>query len=227
MPILIVDDNAPSRFLRSRILERAGFEVREADSVHQVMAFTQTAVPSLVLLDVALPDGDGFEVCERLKATHPELPVVMITTVYQTAQARRDAFHAGADAYLLDPVEPERLVEAVARFLDPSRVRAAPAPPTVVTDYSGQIVSANPHAARLLNLTMRGVVGRSLLTFFDADRTRIAAQMRRAAEGRIVQVTAVVRPRERKPYSARVEISAAPFERGPCLEWVLEPVPTN
>jgi DNA-binding response OmpR family regulator len=47
--------------------------------------------PTLILLDVALPDGDGFTVCERVKAVSREIPVVMITTVYQTAQAIPEA----------------------------------------------------------------------------------------------------------------------------------------
>ena len=97
MPILNVDDNAPSRYLRSRILERAGFEVREADSAEAALRSAAAMTPQLVLLDVALPDSDGFTVCERLKAAHPHVPVVMITSVYQSAQARRDGFQAGAD----------------------------------------------------------------------------------------------------------------------------------
>ena len=99
MPILNVDDNAPSRYLRSRILERAGFEVREADSAEAALRSAAAMTPQLVLLDVALPDGDGFTVCEQLKAAHPHVPVVMITSVYQSAQARRDGFQVGADEY--------------------------------------------------------------------------------------------------------------------------------
>ena len=83
MPILNVDGNAPSRYLRSRILERAGFEVREADSAEAALRSAAAMTPQLVLLDVALPDGDGFTVCEQLKAAHPHVPVVMITSVYQ------------------------------------------------------------------------------------------------------------------------------------------------
>jgi CheY-like chemotaxis protein len=99
VPILNVDDNGPSRYLRSRILERADFDVREADSAADALASALSVRPDLVLLDVALPDGDGFTVCERLKQTYPDIPVVMITSVYHQAQARREGFQAGADAY--------------------------------------------------------------------------------------------------------------------------------
>jgi CheY-like chemotaxis protein len=225
LAILNVDDYAPSRFLRSRILERAGYEVQEAETAAQAVAICESPTPpSLVLLDIALPDGDGYTVCERVKAAHRDLPVVMITTVYQTSQARREGFLSGADEYLLDPIEPERLVSAVARFLDPSRATSATPPPSIITDNTGQIISANAAAARLLNLSSRGMRDRSLLAFFAPGRERMAAQMRRAVEGQIVQELATVRPRDRKPFTVRVDISAAPFERGGSLEWVFEAV---
>ena len=228
MPILNVDDYAPSRFLRSRILERAGYQVVEADSAAQAVAICESQdPPTLILLDIALPDGDGFSVCERVKAASRNIPVVMITTVYQTSQARREGFLAGADEYLLDPIEPERLVSAVARFLNPSHDAGVSPPPTVITDSTGQIISANAAAGRLLNLSTRGMRDRSLLAFFAPGRDRVAALMRRAIEGQIVQERATVRPRDRKPFTVRVDISAAPFERGGAggsLEWVFEAV---
>jgi CheY-like chemotaxis protein len=223
MPILNVDDYAPSRFLRSRILERAGYEVREAETAEQAIAACQSPnPPNLILLDVALPDGDGFSVCERVKAFSKDIPVVMITTVYLSSQARREGFLAGADEYLLDPIEPDRLVTAVARFLDPGRAISGTPPPTVITDSTGLIISANAAAGRLLNLSARGMRDRSLLAFFAPGRERMASQMRRAVEGHIVQDTATIRPRDRKPFNVRVDISAAPFERGGALEWVFE-----
>jgi DNA-binding response OmpR family regulator len=225
LSVLNVDDYAPSRFLRSRILERAGYDVREAETAEQAIASCLSGTPpKLILLDIALPDGDGFTVCERVKSVSGDIPVVMITSVYRTAQARRDGFAAGADEYLLEPIEPDRLVASVGRFLDPSRRQSTPPPATIITDSSGQIVSANAAAGRLLNLSARGMKDRSLLAFFAPNRDRIAAQMRRAVEGQIVQETASLRPRDRKPFSVRVDISATPFERGGALEWRLEPV---
>lgn len=226
MPILNVDDYAPSRFLRSRILERAGYEVREAETAEQAIAVCQSSTPpTLVLLDVALPDGDGFTVCERVKSVSSQIPIVMITTVYLSSQARREGFMAGADEYLLDPVEPERLVSVVAKFLDPTRATSTTPPPTVITDATGLIVSANAAAGRLLNLSARGMRDRSLLAFFAPGRDRMALHMRRALEGLIVQESATIRPRDRKPFNVRVDISATPFERGGALEWVFEASP--
>ena len=225
MPVLNVDDYAPSRFLRSRILERAGYEVREAENAEQAIAFCLSPQPPhLVLLDIALPDGDGFSVCERVKAVSGDIPVVLITSVYRTAQARRDGFAAGADEYLLEPIDPERLVASVGRFLDPSRKGTAAPAATLITDSAGHIVSANAAAGRLLNLSARGMKDRSLLAFFAPNRDRMAIQMRRAVDGQIIQEEASIRPRDRRPFRVRVDISATPFERGGALEWLIEPI---
>ena len=225
MPVLNVDDYAPSRFLRSRILERAGYEVREAENAEQAIAFCLSPQPPhLILLDIALPDGDGFSVCERVKAVSGDIPVVLITSVYRTAQARRDGFAAGADEYLLEPIDPERLVASVGRFLDPSRKGTAAPAATLITDSAGAIVSANAAAGRLLNLSARGMKDRSLLAFFAPDRDRMVVQMRRAVDGQIIQSEASIRPRDRRPFKVRVDISATPFERGGALEWLIEPI---
>ena len=223
MAILNVEDDAPARFLRSRILERAGFSVREARNAREALALGLSKPPKLLLLDVALPDDNGFSVCERFKSVHPQVPVVMITSVYQSSASRRDGYMAGADEYLLTPVEPERLLETVSRYLAPAPNRDLAPPPTVLTDDSGTIVSSNWAAARLLNLTPRGAQERSLLMFFAEGRDRVALHMRRAAEGRIERFVARVRPRDGKPFPIRVDVSAAPLERGASLEWVIEP----
>jgi DNA-binding response OmpR family regulator len=223
--VLNVDDNAPSRFLRSRILEQAGYEVREAENAEQAIASCLTGKPpELILLDVALPDSDGFTVCERVKAASGQIPIVMITSVYRSAQARREGFAAGADEYLLEPIDPDRLVASVRRFLDPSRRGNLTPPATIVTDATGQILSANAAAGRLLNLSTRGMADRSLLAFFAGARDRISAHMRRALQGQVVQEHAAIRPRDRKPFDVRVDITATAFEQGGELEWRIEPI---
>lgn len=72
--VLNVDDHAPARFLRTRILQKAGFGVDEADCA--AGAIERAGNASLVLLDVRLPDADGFSVCEQVKKVAPTLPIV-------------------------------------------------------------------------------------------------------------------------------------------------------
>jgi CheY-like chemotaxis protein len=224
LSILNVDDDAPARFLRSRILERAGFSVREADTAAQALAVCLSdAPPALVLLDVALSDGNGLDVCERIKTTRADLPVVLISAVYNTAHARRDGFHAGADEYLVAPVATEELISAVSRFLHPERPGSDAPLPMIVTDRNGSIMSANGPAARLLNVTARGLQDRSMLAFFAPGRERVASLLDGARRGLVTQGRATLRPRDRRPFVVKVEITA-PFERGGALEWLLEPV---
>ena len=179
--------------------------------------------PGLVLLDVALPDGNGFDVCERIKTARDDIAIVLITSVYNTASARRDAFRAGADEYLITPVLPEDLVTTVARFLEPERSGADSPLPIVVTNREGSIMSANAAAARLLNVTARGLQDRSMIAFFAPGRERVAALLEGARRGIVAQGRATLRPRDRRPFVVNVEISA-PFERGGALQWVIEPV---
>ncbi len=222
--VLNVEDHAPARFLRTRILQRAGFGVDEVDNAAQ--AIERAATASLMLLDIRLPDGDGFTVCEKVKAAYPNLPVVMVTSVYRTAQARRDAFAVGADAFLLEPVEPERLVRMVEGFVSGrlktgvERHDAA----WIVTDPVGQILDLTESGAKLLNMSRRGAIGRSLPTFFVEDRPKLLAELLRATEGVIINRDGVLQPRDRRPVRVHIDVGAMPSEQGAGvkLRWDLE-----
>src|SRR5580765_7523649 len=66
--ILAVDDNAAALYATSRVLKSAGYEVLEATTGATALALAAAATPDLIVLDVNLPDMDGFEVCKRLRA---------------------------------------------------------------------------------------------------------------------------------------------------------------
>jgi CheY-like chemotaxis protein len=222
--VLNVEDHAPARFLRTRILQRAGFGVDEVDNAAQALEHAATA--SLMLLDIRLPDGDGFTVCEKVKAAHPDLPVVMVTSVYRTAQARRDAFAVGADAFLLEPVEPERLVRMVEGFVS-GRLKTGverTAASWFVTDGVGQILDLTDSAAKLLNMSRRGAMGRSLPTFFVEDRPRLLAELLRATEGVIINRDGLIQPRDRRPVRVHIDVAAthAAPGVGVQLRWDIE-----
>jgi CheY-like chemotaxis protein len=222
--ILNVDDHAPARFVRTRILERAGFSVNEAASA--AAAITRAADASLVLLDVKLPDGDGFDVCQEVKRLYPHLPVVMITNIYRTSTARRDAFAAGADAFLIEPVPADQLVRTV-ESLTISRTALGPRPVDcwLITDAAGQILEVSPAGAALLNLSARGARGRNLTAFFTENRPRLLHELLRAADGVIVERDAMLQPRDRRSRMVRVDISAVPTAPGERvqLRWILAP----
>jgi CheY-like chemotaxis protein len=224
--ILNVEDDAAARFLKSRILERAGFQVIEAEGAADAISRAAESQPKLVLLDLRLRDGDGFQVCEAIKARQPDLPVVMITSTYSTAQGRQDGLAAGADAYLIEPVSPDRLVRVISQFLaEPALLSGAAPQAWAVTDGAGVIVEISAPAHRLLNLSARGALGRNLTAFFSQDRHRVVADLTRVIDGQIVQRNTVLRPRDRRPFEVRLEIAREKDATGaaPRLRWVIEP----
>lgn len=227
--ILNVEDDSPSRFLKSRILERAGFRVVEAVTAADAVRSAAADDLRLVLLDLRLPDGDGFMVCEQIKATRPTLPVVMITSTYATAQGRHDGLASGADAYLIEPVPADRLVQIIRRFLEPDPNQTAELDAWIVTDDRGVMIEISGPGHRLLNLSARGALGRALPPFFDGERHQLFIDMSRALEGQVVERRALLRPRDRRPFSIRYEIcrEVTTGSSTPRLRWVIEPVVTT
>ena len=226
MPILNVEDYAPSRFLRSRILQRAGFTVIEEDTADAAVgkAVKGLPLPRLVLMDVGLPDGSGFDACERIKAARPTVPVVMISAVYRTTDSRRDAYAAGADAYLVEPVHADVLVKTVNQLAAAEHPGNEAAPGIVLTATDGRIVRVNPTAARMLNIGGRMTTPRNLLTFFNGGRAQLQTAVGLAAANQITQVVATIRPKERKPFKVTVDIAPVETPEGVTLEWTIEPV---
>lgn len=119
-PVLLnVDDHEAARFLRSAILTEAGFEVLDAGSGEETIAMVERYRPDLVLLDVHLPDMGSVEVCRRLKAAQPGHSVMVIQISVSSLSASRAtaALDAGADAYLMEPVDREVLIATVKAML--------------------------------------------------------------------------------------------------------------
>jgi signal transduction histidine kinase len=115
MRILNVDDYRPGRYARSKLLQQAGFEVVEADTGAEALRQAVEARPHVVLLDVKLPDIDGYEVCRRLKA-HPitaAIPVLHVSAAHRAAGDHARGLDAGADGFLVEPVAPELLLATV------------------------------------------------------------------------------------------------------------------
>jgi PAS domain S-box-containing protein len=116
--ILYVDDDPDNRSTFRWIFERAGYGFREAATGGEALQRIADK-PDLVVLDVNLPDIDGFEVCKRIKA-HPAttgIPVLHLSAVYVTPQDRTHGLEEGADAYLTKPVEPDELIAHVHALL--------------------------------------------------------------------------------------------------------------
>ena len=112
--VLVVEDDEATRYTTRRVLENAEFDVLEASTAEAALEALGRR-PDLVLLDLQLPDLDGFEVCRRIKSdpSTASMRVVPYTAVYKSDVDRRRAFEAGADGYLLKPLSAEQLVATV------------------------------------------------------------------------------------------------------------------
>jgi CheY-like chemotaxis protein len=109
--VLVVDDNDDLRELVRITLERGPFEVLEAADGQQALAAVQQTRPDLVLLDIEIPEVDGFAVCQRIKhdPTTAPIKVIMLTAAVQPEDRARAAA-AGADGYVTKPFSLKSLI---------------------------------------------------------------------------------------------------------------------
>lgn len=117
--ILNVDDYGPSRYARSAMLREAGFKVLEAVTGKEALDSVSNNNPSLVLLDVNLPDMSGFEVCRRIKKDPKTsaTPVLHISATNVQTHHQVHGLDSGADSYLVEPVDSAVLVATINAFL--------------------------------------------------------------------------------------------------------------
>jgi two-component system sensor histidine kinase/response regulator len=116
--ILVVDDNDANRSLARSTLEDEGYEVILATGGTEGIAAFEKDGPDCVLLDVRMPDVDGFAVCERIRSLPhgPETPVLFLTALRDVDTFDR-ALRAGGDDFLTKPVRPTELVVRVQNAL--------------------------------------------------------------------------------------------------------------
>jgi two-component system, sensor histidine kinase and response regulator len=110
--VLIVDDTPANVRLLAGILCIAGYEVHTAANGPDALCLMEDARPDVALLDVMMPDMDGFEVCQRIKAAAAFVPVVIVTALQDIADRVR-ALEAGADDFLTKPVDETEVVARV------------------------------------------------------------------------------------------------------------------
>jgi len=117
--ILVIDDDPDLVKLIRTYFRFESFTVRTASMRHEIMAaFREAPMPDVVLLDVELPDANGFDILARMRqhAVLKSVPVIMITAE-ATREAVRKGLQAGADGYITKPFEPDCVVIAVREVL--------------------------------------------------------------------------------------------------------------
>ncbi|MGL5860301.1 MAG: response regulator transcription factor, partial [Phycicoccus sp.] len=126
MRVLLVEDEDPMREMLTAALRHEGFEVLATGSGREAVDLVRVDSPDVVVLDVNLPDIDGFTVCRRLRQSGADLPVLFLTARDARADLRA-GFGEGADDYLTKPFSLEELALRLRALTRRGRVSGSPA----------------------------------------------------------------------------------------------------
>lgn len=190
--ILVVDDNPATRYATARTLRAAGFKTAEAENGTEALSLSVTGV-SAVVLDVHLPDLDGFEVCRKMRENRKTafLPVVHLSAAYIEDKHKVEGLNSGADAYLTHPAEPPILIATVqalvrARLAEDQLRKSEAKFRAIYTeaesgialiDANGVFVEVNPALLRMLGRSEDAVIGRKVLEFASAGSAQLVRSL--------------------------------------------------
>lgn len=121
--ILVVDDDAHIRELVRIFLEDEGMDVVEKPNGAEALSYAENHPPDLVILDIMMPEMDGWELCSRLREIG-DMPILMITAKGETAD-RIKGFRLGTDDYLVKPFDPTELALRVKALLKRYRISSS------------------------------------------------------------------------------------------------------
>jgi DNA-binding response OmpR family regulator len=181
-----VDDDEAGQYAVGRQLRQAGYDIIGARNGQSALALAESRQPDLILLDVRLPDIDGFEVCRRIRSSPSiaETPIVQMSASFIDTQSRVKGLENGADAYLTEPVEPGILLATVNSLLRMKRAEQkvrqgalqwqatfnAIQEGVALLDANGAVVQANESFERLRGWAP-GIVGASMAKTFESLRS--------------------------------------------------------
>lgn len=168
--ILVVDDDVDSLKLIGLMLQRNGYQVLAANSGGQALTRAANDKPDLIILDVMMPDMNGYEVCRRLRANADTQPIPIIMFTAKTLIDDKVAgFEAGADDYLTKPTHPAELASRVKAIL--ARSVPVPKPPA-----PGQAKSSAPRGTTIGVLGAKGGVGTTTIALNIATARLMASE---------------------------------------------------
>ncbi|MBE0698654.1 MAG: response regulator [Anaerolineaceae bacterium] len=116
--VLHIEDNFDNRLLIRRLLQAFGYLVIEAESAIQAREMLKTQHPDLILMDINMPDVDGFALTNEIKSTPQfhNIPIVAITANVMKGDRER-ALNAGCDGYIEKPIDVDRFIEQIECFI--------------------------------------------------------------------------------------------------------------
>jgi CheY-like chemotaxis protein len=118
-PLVVgVDDDGKSLVLLKRIVESGGYRFIGVSSGHELLSVLKTERPRVILMDVMLPQMNGFEASLRVRTGYPQLPAVIIyVTARQSEEDLRGGIAAGGNDFVLKPVNREKLLTRIEKWL--------------------------------------------------------------------------------------------------------------
>jgi PAS domain S-box-containing protein len=183
--VLVVEDDPAMRYANARTIRAGGFKTLEVGSGAEALALAREQTISAVVLDVHLPDINGYAVCRELRADPRTmlLPVIHLTAAYTQDEDKVTGLNAGADAYLVHPAEPAvllatlqaliraRLAEDSVRRADTrfSAVYSLALSGIALVRASGHFADVNPAMVSMLGRPAAELVGRAISEFAPPD----------------------------------------------------------
>ncbi len=169
--ILNVDDDATNRYLLTKILSRAGYEIKEASGGKEALEKAEIEQPNLIILDVNLPDINGYEVCKQLKSNPITnfIPILSVSSHYTNNQDWVRGLECGADNYLIKPIDSHVLLAIVKSMLriesTESKLRVALKESEAVNNVKTQFLANVSHELRTpINVILSALQMASIVT---------------------------------------------------------------
>jgi signal transduction histidine kinase len=225
--ILNVDDDEIGRFTVTQMLLTAGFEVDEASTGTEALR-KAADLPDIILLDIRMPDLDGFEVCRRIKANPKTagITVVHMSATSVDSQAITHGLEWGADGYLTEPVAQGELIATLRAFL---RIRQAEATQRFLAEASGTLagaLEADELLAKLASVAAAFFDGLCIVDLLDergellpavsvwaglegGEWSSLARDFSETAEPSVVQVARMGRPMIGPAFTDRAKLARA------------------
>ena len=121
--VLVIDDDVNLRESLGEILEMEGFECTLAGSAKEGLKIAASKQPTVVIMDIQLPDSSGFQICQTLRKTSRPQILIMMSGRFSSSEEKAQGFGLGADEYVTKPFDPKELTARIRQLL--SRMRPA------------------------------------------------------------------------------------------------------
>jgi len=116
--IMYVEDNQDNRILIRRVLQAEGFNVLEASDANHALSMISSAIPDLILMDINMPDIDGYTLTSQIKSMPGmvDIPIIAVTANVMRGD-REKTLEAGCDGYIQKPIDVDSLPSQIRRYL--------------------------------------------------------------------------------------------------------------